>query len=344
MDLVTGKRGARLAYAERLITVLTGAERATVVNNNAAALLITLRALCAGREVIVSRGELIEIGGEFRIPEIVEESGVRLVEVGTTNRTHLSDYERAIGPNTAAILKVHTSNYKVVGFTAEVDSSALAKLAGEHELALLHDLGSGLLVRPDQWMRSAEPTVAEALEAGADVVTFSGDKLLGGPQSGIAAGGRDLIERIESHPLMRAVRIGKLTLKAIETTLESYVNGSWRDLPLWQMALAEATHIKERVEALAGRLASRVADDITLARIESHGLAGGGSLPGVALESWAVAISSSTRTPDEIRRRLLVGDPPVVARIDREHVLVDLRSVPQEDEPDLDAALIAALS
>ncbi|MEA2487453.1 MAG: L-seryl-tRNA(Ser) seleniumtransferase, partial [Actinomycetota bacterium] len=178
MDVITGKRGSRLGYAERLLTVLTGAEAATIVNNNAAALLITLRALCADREVIVSRGELIEIGGEFRIPDIVQESGVKLVEVGTTNRTHLSDYERAIGPHTAAILKVHTSNYRVVGFTAEVEAHALSRVAHERELLLLHDLGSGLLVRPDAWSRSSEPTVAEAVEAGADIVTFSGDKLL----------------------------------------------------------------------------------------------------------------------------------------------------------------------
>lgn len=341
-DRLTGKRGTRNDYVESVLTALTGAEAAVVANNNAAVLLLALRALCHDREVIVSRGELIEIGGEFRIPEILEESGARLVEVGTTNRTHLSDYERAIGPNTASILKVHTSNYRVVGFTAAADTGRLATLAHEHDVVFLHDLGSGLIRKPVEWKHIDEPTVADAVRDGADVVTFSGDKLLGGPQSGIAVGKRSAIDRIKSQPLMRAARVDKIALATLEETLAAHLNDTWRELPLWQLALVDETHLRKRAEALTGVLRSRLSSSVTLTAEAMAAAAGGGSIPGSRLASWGIRISSKVHTPDEIRRRLLSGQPPVVARIEGDAVLADLRTVPVEEDDAIAAAIVAA--
>lgn len=331
LDRLSGKRGSRYADVERLLQLLTGCEAAVVVNNNAAALLLGMRALCAGREVVVSRGELVEIGGEFRIPEVVAESGARMVEVGTTNRTHRADYEKAIGPDTAALLKVHTSNYKVVGFAAAVPACELSALARERGLAFLHDLGSGLIERPQRWPVE-EPTVREALSAGADVVTFSGDKLIGGPQAGIAVGKREAIESMRRHPLLRAVRVDKLTLRGVAATLETYADGSWVELPLWQMALASDAHIKERVDRIVEDSQPRVDDSLRLVAVSTEAAIGGGAMPDEVLASWAIGISSKIHTPDEIRRRLLAGEPSVVGRIDDDAVLLDLRSVLEIDD------------
>ncbi|MFN2593832.1 MAG: L-seryl-tRNA(Sec) selenium transferase [Actinomycetota bacterium] len=343
LDRLSGKRGSRHERIERLLQVLTGCEAAIVVNNNAAALLLCLRALCAERDVIVSRGELIEIGGEFRIPEVLAESEARMVEVGTTNRTHTSDYEKAIGPQTAAILKVHTSNYKVVGFAAAVPTPDLSALAHGRNLFFIHDLGSGLVERPPGW-DADESTIREAVAAGPDVVTFSGDKLIGGPQAGIAVGKSDAIEAMRRHPLMRALRVDKVTLSGLDATLESYANGSWTELPLWTMALMDDVHIKERVDTLAETVGKRLGDGVTVSTVETGGAVGGGAMPEMSLPSWALQISSTSPTPDEIRRRLLGVDPPVVARIENDAVLFDLRSVDPEDDPVLTELVIEAFA
>ncbi|HYZ46703.1 MAG TPA: L-seryl-tRNA(Sec) selenium transferase, partial [Actinomycetota bacterium] len=271
-DLDRGRRGSRYDHAQRLFTELTGAEACLVVNNNAAALLLVLASLCAGKEVVISRGELIEIGGEFRIPEVMEASGARLVEVGTTNRTHLVDYERAISPDTAAILKVHTSNYEIVGFTASVPARDLAKLASGRGLPLIYDLGSGLIGAPASVPQySPEPPVDLAVSEGADVVTFSGDKLFGGPQAGIVVGRQHLVARLGKHPILRALRVDKMTLAALEATAAAYLEGTEEKLPLWQMALAPVEDIERRARSLVSALgASALATNLKAEAVPSQ--------------------------------------------------------------------------
>ncbi|HEY8486127.1 MAG TPA: L-seryl-tRNA(Sec) selenium transferase, partial [Limnochordales bacterium] len=259
LDLDSGRRGRREDRLEELLCALSGAEAAFVVNNNAAAVLLVLAASCAGREVVISRGELIEIGGEFRLPDVMAASGCRLVEVGTTNRTRLADYERAIGPQTAAILKAHTSNYRIVGFTQAVAAGELAQLAHRHGLWMLEDLGSGCLVDLGRLGLPREPTVAEAVAAGADAVMFSGDKLLGGPQAGIVVGRRQLLEQVRRHPLARAMRAGKLVVAALEAVLERYADGSWQELPVWRMLGASPQELLERARRLAAAVQAELA-------------------------------------------------------------------------------------
>jgi L-seryl-tRNA(Ser) seleniumtransferase len=258
-ELDAGRRGSRYVHAERLLCAVTGAEAAVVVNNNAAAVLVALAALCAHKEVVISRGELIEIGGEFRIPDVIASSGARLVEVGSTNRTHIADYERAITTETAALLKVHPSNYAVVGFTAEVAARDLARLARGRKLYLIHDLGSGLISEPHgaAWLRT-EPLVEASLEDGADLVTFSGDKLLGGPQAGIIAGRAELVAKVAKHPLMRAVRVDKMTLAALEATMSLYLSGRTAELPLWSLAETPVEELESRALAVVSAVAERV--------------------------------------------------------------------------------------
>jgi L-seryl-tRNA(Ser) seleniumtransferase len=333
-DIDRGQRGDRYENATEILCEVTGAEAALVVNNNAAAVLVSLAALCAARDVVISRGELIEIGGEFRIPDVLTSSGARLVEVGTTNRTHLADYQRAISSDTAAILKVHPSNYRVVGFTATVGSRELAGLAHQHDLPLIHDLGSGLLVaeQHDPWLAGEVP-VQVALGDGADLVTFSGDKLLGGPQAGIIVGRRELVDRIKKHPLMRAIRVDKMTLAALEATVASYLAGTYRELPFWKMALASSDDLASRAEALRESLSDVVDGGVKVEAIASDAVTGGGSLPGQRLSSWAVSIEVPELTANDLDRRLRRGTPPVVGRISDDRLLLDLRSVhPGDDE------------
>jgi L-seryl-tRNA(Ser) seleniumtransferase len=333
-DIDRGKRGDRYENATEILCEVTGAEAALVVNNNAAAVLVSLAALCAARDVVISRGELIEIGGEFRIPDVMTSSGARLVEVGTTNRTHLADYQRAISSDTAAILKVHPSNYRVVGFTATVGSRELAALAHQHGLPLIHDLGSGLLVaeQHDPWLAGEVP-VQVALGDGADLVTFSGDKLLGGPQAGIIVGRRELVDRIKRHPLMRAIRVDKMTLAALEATVGSYLAGTYRELPFWRMALASSEDLAGRAEALRESLSDVVDGGVKVEAIASDAVTGGGSLPGQRLSSWAVSIEVPDVTANDLDRRLRRGTPPIVGRISDDRLLLDLRSVhPGDDE------------
>jgi L-seryl-tRNA(Ser) seleniumtransferase len=344
-DVEGGRRGTRYAHARALLTALTGAESALVVNNNAAAVLIVLAALCKGREVIISRGELIEIGGEFRIPDVMAASGAHLVEVGTTNRTHLADYERAISENSAAILKVHPSNYRLVGFTASVPASDLARLARGRGLRFIHDVGSGLTSPPAEpgWIRS-EPLVEAALEDGADVVTCSGDKLLGGPQAGLILGRSASIAEVSRHPLLRALRVDKMTLAALEATLEAYLRGSAGELPLWQMALADLGVLERRARAIAAEIGARLGTEgVKAEAIPVGAVTGGGSLPGTELSSWAVAVGHPERSAAALEGALRRLDPPVVGRIEADRVLLDVRTISERHDELLTSLVAAAL-
>lgn len=341
-DLEVGERGARYAHTRHLLTEVTGAEDALVVNNNAAAVLLALAGLCSGREVIISRGELVEIGGEFRIPEVMEIAGARLVEVGTTNRTHLRDYEDAIGSSTAALLKVHPSNYRVVGFTSAVPAVDLARLARGRGLCFIHDLGSGLLGTEAQprWA-DAEPSVTEALQDGADLVTFSGDKLFGGPQAGIIVGRREAVTPLTQHALLRALRVDKMTLAALQQTLVMYLEGRASELPLWDMGAASPDEVEQRAHSMAARINDAVEDSAHASPTKA--VAGGGSLPGTEIESWGVALAHPTKSAAEIERILRAGDPPVIARVDEDRVLLDLRTVPEDEDGRLADLVISSL-
>ena len=342
-ELEAGRRGSRYVHARRLLTELTGAEDALVVNNCAAAVLLVLAGLCGGREVLISRGELIEIGGEFRIPDVMAASGARLVEVGTTNRTHLSDYERAIGPDTAAVLKVHPSNYKVVGYTASVPGRELARLARGRGVPFVHDLGSGL-VADDPWPDRDEPVVPQAMADGADLVTFSGDKLLGGPQAGVIAGRGDLIRELAKHPLLRALRVDKMTLAALQVTLTLHLAGRRSDLPLWRMISATPEELEGRARALVASLGERLAGGAKAEAVPTRAVVGGGSLPGAEVGSWAVALQHPERGPDDLAAGLRRGAPPVVGRIEGHVLLLDLAAVPPDLDQDLAGAAVRALT
>ena len=332
-DLVAGTRGRRGAAAEALLREATGAEAGLVVNNAAGALLLALGGLARGREVVVSRGELIEIGGEFRLPQIMEAAGVVLREVGTTNRTHLRDYAAALGADTGLVLAVHPSNYRVEGFATRPALAELAALAAERGLPLLHDVGSGLL----HGELGDEPSVAASLRAGADLVLFSGDKLLGGPQAGLVVGRAGLVGRLARHPLARAVRADKLTLAALEATLADHLAGRRDQLPVWRALLLTAAELEPRAAAVAAAVGP-------VASLRSGtSVAGGGSLPGEGLESVLVVVDPSPAGATAVLARLRSGDPPVVARVERDRVVVDLRTVPPEQDALVAQALAAAL-
>ena len=350
-DLAAGRRGERATRLGSVLQALLGVP-GVVVNNNAAALLLCLFTLAKGREVIVSRGELVEIGGSFRLPDVMKLSGARLVEVGTTNRTRAADYADAVTPRTALLLKVHTSNYQVVGFTEAASTSELAAIARERGVPLLEDLGSGALLDTAGGGLGHEPTVAEALHAGADLVCFSGDKLLGGPQAGIVAGREELVARLRKSPLYRALRPDKLTLAALQATLAAYLRGdAERELPLWRMLRMTAEETRARAEAWAGVLGGSGGEGLTgaltapgaeVVAVESP--VGGGSLPGQALSGYALAIPGRRgRSADRLAARLRAGDPAVVARVSDDRVLLDPRTVPPADDAALVAAILAAL-
>jgi L-seryl-tRNA(Ser) seleniumtransferase len=334
-DLEEGARGSRSVHAERLLTRLTGAEAALVVNNNAAAVLLLLSALAAGRQVVISRGQLVEIGGGFRVPDVMRQSGCALVEVGTTNRTHLRDYQAAITPETALLLVAHHSNFRIVGFTAEPELAELAELAGRHGVLLAHDLGSGALLDTAEFGLAHEPTVQESLAAGAAVVAFSGDKLLGGPQAGILAGRAALIDALKRHPLARAVRADKLTLAALQATLLHYLKDeAVREVPVWRMLAAP-------LEGLAGR-AARWAEALGGAVVPGESTVGGGSLPGATLPTRLVQLAADD--PGALAARLRAGDPPVIARIFDDALVLDPRTVDPGDDATLLACVRAALA
>jgi L-seryl-tRNA(Ser) seleniumtransferase len=340
-NLDKGTRGSRYTHARQLIGSITGAESALVVNNNAAAVLLVLTALCAEREVVISRGELIEIGGEFRLPDVMNTSRAILREVGTTNRTHLGDYERAISPSTAAIMKVHPSNFRVIGFTSDVPAVELARLARGRGVLFINDLGSGLAIDTEIVALRSEPLIHNAIEVGADIVTFSGDKLLGGPQAGVIAGRADLIERLANHPLLRALRVDKMTLAALEATLNAYLGDEADDLPVWQMLNASEEELRERAARIA--LAVDGVSDAKAEVVPMASVAGGGSAPVTELHSWGIAVSHPERGPNEIRSALRAGDPPVVCRSENDRILLDVRTVAPDDDERLITELRKAL-
>jgi len=345
-NLQVGRRGTRYLHAESLLCQLTGAEAALVVNNNAGAVLLMLAALAQGREVIISRGQLVEIGGGFRIPEVMRQSGAHLVEVGTTNRTYLHDYEAAIGEGTVAIMRAHRSNFCLTGFVHEPLLEELAALAHERGLLLFDDLGSGALLDTSSFGLAHEPMMQESVGAGVDLVSASGDKLLGGPQAGILVGRRELIERLRHFPLTRALRVDKITLAALQATLHAYVTGrACEEIPVWQMIAAPV----EELEALAVRgLGALRQEGIEAAVVETQSAVGGGSLPGQTLPTRALALRAPSA--DRLAARLRTGTPPVVARIQEDLVLLDLRTIlpalaeGSEPEEELVRALRQALT
>jgi L-seryl-tRNA(Ser) seleniumtransferase len=338
-DLSAGERGSRTTHLNALLCRLTGAEAALVVNNNAAAIYLALIALAAGREVIVSRGQALEIGGGFRIPDVLRQSGAILVEVGTTNRTYLRDYAEAITERTALLLRVHSSNFRLVGFVHEPDPAELAALARERGIALLDDQGSGTLIDPAEFGLAAEPTLSSTLAAGADLVSASGDKLLGGPQAGLLLGRADLIARLRNHPLARALRVDKSTIAALQATLLSYQRGrALQEVPVWQMISTPLSALQARAAALQQQLAGRVSV------VATESTVGGGSLPGATQPSVALALPPLGRSVDRVAAELRALPLPLVSRLQDGRLLCDLRSVLPEQDADLAAALQTVLS
>ena len=349
-------RGSRHSHCEHLICTLTGAEAAIAVNNNAAAVMMVLSEFAAGHEAIVSRGELVEIGGSFRVPDIMAQSNARMIEVGATNKTHLSDYVRAVTPDTAMVLKVHPSNYRLIGFTESVAISELRSLADDEnaareqagrtsgdKLLVYEDQGSGAFMRLTCFGDYAEPTVSESLQAGADLVSFSGDKLLGGPQAGIIVGVKPLIARLKKNPLARALRLDKMTLAALEATLRLYLNpeNARREVPTLRMLTEDAETVRKRAEALMAALAERVTpEQAHLEIVEETGRAGGGSLPMCDIPTFCVRMRFEAGNAQDCEEHLQRNrDVPVIGRIKRECVLFDARTITEEDIPEIACAV-----
>ena len=343
-DLAAGARGKRDVHTASLIERLTGAEAAIVVNNCAAAVLVTLAALARGGEVIVSRGELIEIGDGFRIPEIMEQSGARLREVGTTNRTRIADYENAIDGNTRLLLRVHPSNFQVTGFTEKPEVSELIALGERARLPVVEDLGSGCLLDLSSF-GIREPTVRESVEAGFSLVLFSGDKLLGGPQAGIIAGKKELVAKVRRHPLFRALRLDKLAIAALEVTLRGYLRAAWNEIPAQRMIRATLDEVAARTEALLRSLQTALpAPGVTFEIADGASLVGGGSTPQQSLPTKLLRVSSARHSAAQLEARLRAAPAgiPVIARIENDRLLLDLRTVFPEQEAALLEALTAA--
>jgi L-seryl-tRNA(Ser) seleniumtransferase len=334
LDLETGQRGHRYSHVDTLLCRLTGAEAAAVVNNNAGAVLLSLTALARGREAVVSRGEMIEIGGSFRIPDVMEAGGVLLREVGTTNKTHLKDYRQAINENTGLLLKVHTSNYRIVGFTTDVTAAEMVALGSEHRIPVMEDLGSGMLFDLSSFGLPQEPTVSDGVAAGIDVLTFSGDKLLGGPQAGILVGKKWAIDKIRHHPLARALRIDKLTLAALEATLRLYLDREQaiREIPVLRMLSASAQEIEDRCRLLAETLVEEIGDCAAISVVPEDSTIGGGALPLTKLPGAAVALKPYALSVDELGAVLRQQNPPVIGRIQEGLLLLNLRTVLPAEE------------
>ncbi|UCF36395.1 MAG: L-seryl-tRNA(Sec) selenium transferase [Acidobacteriota bacterium] len=329
-NLEAGGRGHRDLHFEARAKRLLGCEAATVCNNAAAAILLTLNTLALGKKVLVSRGELIEIGGSFRLPAVMEKSGAVLREVGTTNKTKAADYRDAIDDETALILRVHPSNYQIIGFTERPEISELVAISRESGIPLFHDAGSGYLFRGDQPFLSQEPVVSESLQLGSDLVCFSGDKLLGGPQAGLILGRKALVDRIRKNPLMRALRVDKLTYACLEATLREYQTGSYRDsLPIWKMMSLPATDVKRRAEGVLEGIASL---PLEAELIEGFSVPGGGSAPEEQIPTWLISIASKGLTPNQLEQQLRRSPTPILTRIENDRVLLDLRTVfPEQD-------------
>ncbi len=334
-DRSSGGRGSRTRHLGSLVAELAGTQAGTVVNNGAGALVLVLAALAQGREVVVSRGELVEIGGSYRLPDIMAATGVRLVEVGTTNRTRLSDYEAAITDDTALLLKVHRSNFALVGFTEEVGPAALADLAARTGVPLVHDLGSGLVREERHGPLAVEPSIEASVRAGVDVLVVSGDKLLGGPQAGLIAGRSDLVARLTAHPFARALRVDKLQRAALEATIAAHLREARPlEVPVVAMLHADPDLLRQRAVWLASELGGGAV------AVAVEGQVGGGSLPGVSLPSWAVAVPAAA--PQELAVALRACDPPVIGRVDGEHLLLDVRTVPPAQDVELRDLVLAA--
>ncbi len=338
LDLKTGERGQRIAAVERLLCELTGAESAVVVNNNAAATMITLSALAKGREVVVSRGQLIEIGGSYRLPDVMECSGATMREVGTTNKTRISDYQSAIGEETGALLRVHPSNFEVVGFTESVPIEAMVELGRKHQLPVIDDVGSGALVDFAQFGLRDEPVVPDSVQAGADVVLFSGDKLLGGPQAGIIVGKKKYTQQILKNPLMRAMRVDKMTLAALAATLRLYrdLEHAKQEVPVLRMLSMPLENLKLRAEKIQ-TLIQHLPGLGTCEAVEGGSMLGGGSLPTQKIPTWCVSIQSGEHSISWLADHLRTATIPVLGRVHQDRLLLDLRTI----QPDQDASVVA---
>ncbi|MFO7952043.1 MAG: L-seryl-tRNA(Sec) selenium transferase [Bacillota bacterium] len=347
ISLESGKRGSRQELFEELLCELSGAEAALVLNNNAAAVFLTLNTIASGKEVIVSRGQLVEIGGSFRIPEIMAASGARLVEIGTTNKTHPGDYQSAVNENTAAFLKVHTSNYHMVGFTAEVATADLSEMAVKNGILLIEDLGSGVLIDLKKFALPPEPKVQDSISAGADLVTFSGDKMLGGPQAGIIVGCKDLVSRIRNNQLARTLRVDKFTIAALEATLRLYLDEetALQEIPVWRMLTSAKDELRERAEKMADQFKAIFGNE-KVEVVEGVSKVGGGALPTAELPTCLVKITpgEGAPSPSEISDQLRRGEPPVILRLQQNSLLIDPRTVFENQEAVLYEALERAFN
>ena len=339
-DLETGSRGSRYVHAEAILCEITGAEGALVVNNNAGAVLLVLNTLAQGKEVVVSRGELVEIGGSFRIPDVMARSGARLREVGCTNRSHLEDYQAAVGPDTALLLKVHASNYRIIGFTAEVDLASLAALGRAHNLPVMEDLGSGCFVDLSRFGLRGEPVVQDSVRAGADVITFSGDKLLGGPQAGIVLAREEIIERLRKNPLTRALRVDKLTLAALEATLRLYRDEAEavRLIPTLRMIALDLETLGAQAQSLADRIRAAAGGRLEAAVVDGASHVGGGALPMQNLPTSLVALTSRDTSAAKIEALFRGNQPPIIGRVEQERFLLDVRTLQPGDDENIVAA------
>jgi L-seryl-tRNA(Ser) seleniumtransferase len=344
-DIPSGKRGKRYSHIKDIIRELTGAEDAVIVNNNAAAVLLCLDTFAKGREVIVSRGELVEIGGSFRIPEVMKASGAVLREVGTTNKTHPDDYEQALCGDTALLLKVHQSNYRVIGFTEEVPLERLVKLGNEYRIPVVADLGSGCMINLAKYGVHGEPTVQEVVKTGADIVTFSGDKLLGGPQAGIIIGREKLIRRIQKNPMLRAMRIDKMTLASLEATFMQYLDEekAIKEIPTLRMLTQPPDEIKRRARKIFALVGKDISGHAKLEVIPDESQAGGGSLPEINFPTFTLSLKPSGMSVNELEKRLRLGDPPVIARIKGNALLIDARTVQDKELKALAGCIKSAL-
>ncbi|WP_102400128.1 L-seryl-tRNA(Sec) selenium transferase [Haloimpatiens massiliensis] len=327
-DVEKGKRGLRYSHIEDLITKITGAEAAMVVNNNASAVMLVLNTLCNEKEAIVSRGQLVEIGGSFRVPEVMKFSGATLVEVGTTNRTHLYDYENNINENTGVLLKVHTSNFKIMGFTEEVSLEELVNLGEKYSVPTYEDIGSGVLIDYTKYGLSYEPTVQESIKRGIDVVSFSGDKMLGGPQAGIIVGKKEYIDKMKRNQLTRALRIDKMTLAALEATLRLYLdeNEAIDKIPTLNMLLSSKEIVKKKAESLKRKLRNKV-KEFKFILDSDYSMVGGGSMPVERIETYVIKVSSEVFTPEQIEHKLRMNKIPIVVRVYNNEVIMDLRTI-----------------
>jgi len=332
-NLTTGRRGSRYSHVEALLCRITGAGSALVVNNNAGAVLLGLNTLAEGKEVIVSRGQLVEIGGSFRIPDVMKKSGCTLVEVGTTNKTHPADYEKAVTERTGCILKVHMSNFTMQGFTEEVGHRDLFSIARAHHLPLMEDLGSGSLLDLSPWGLPKDPTVQQSVKAGIDLITFSGDKLLGGPQAGILVGKEKILDRVRKNPLTRALRVDKMTLAALEVTLRKYLDTDTvlQSIPTLRMLTEPPEALKARAEKLAGAISSNAGGGLSVEVHSDHSQVGGGALPEAALPTFVVALESSVLTVNRLEEHFRKADPPVIGRICRGRLFLDMRTLRDKD-------------